>query len=132
MKSIGTIQYRDNWWIWVIVDDQLGKYLRKLFYLARNRCEKLGNPSQGNHITVVSSHEKTENFEKFWKKYQGEPVEFEVILEPDTNSNAWWFPIKSTKLEDIREELGLPRQRIYNDLHYCPGYERMGNDYEPR
>ena len=132
MNSEGIIQYRDNYWVWLLVDDQLGKYLRKLYYLARKGCHKLGSPSQGEHITVVSSHEKNENFDKFWKKYDGESAEFQILFPPDTNSNAWWYQVKSAKLEDLREELGLPRQRGFAELHYCPGYERTGRDYELR
>lgn len=128
IESIGTIRYRPNWWIWLEVDPNLGKYLRHLCFLASYKCKKLGRPSQGEHITVVSSHEKISEAEKYhylWGKYEGLQVEFSIILEPDTNGNAWWFPIRSISLELIREELGLSRKRAI-DLHYCPGYENPG------
>ena len=130
ISSLGIIEYRDNYWVWLLVDDQLGKYLRKLYYLARKRCYKLGSPSQGEHITVVSSHEYNRNFDRFWYKHNRRPITFEILFPPLTNGNAWWYTIKSKDLEEIRGELGLPKQCEFAELHYCPGYERIGKDYE--
>lgn len=129
MKSQGILRYRSNWWIWLECDYELGRYLRRLYFLATHKVYKLGKPSWDEHITVVSSHEKTEKFEKYWNKHEGKIIDFSLDLFPQTNGNAWWFPIVSQTLEDIREELGLNRLRNI-PLHFAVGYERMGKVYE--
>ena len=126
MQSIGTIKYRPNWWIWLECDYQLGKYLRKLFFNNNFGLIKLAKPSWDEHITIVSHHEYNDTFSAHWNKHENKQIQFEIILETlSTNSNAWWYSIKSKELEDIREELGLGRERII-PLHFCIEYEREG------
>lgn len=125
IQSIGTIRYRSNWWIWLECDYELGRYLRRLHYNFVYKVCKLGKPSWDEHITVVSSHEKTDKFEQFWGKYEGLSVNFEVEIAPQTNGNAFWMPVHSKKLENIREELGLVKQRMI-PLHFAVGYEYPG------
>lgn len=131
LKSSGSIVYRHNWWVWIQCDPQLGKYLRKLYRLARRNVDKLGQPSQGEHITVVSREEKNDNFERLWKRHEGKSVEFELILNPQTNGNAFWFPVMSKDVENFRIELGLQAKRI-PEIHFCCGYLRQGKSYESR
>jgi len=106
--------------MWLEVDPQLGKYLRKLYFLAQYGVSKLGKPSWDDHITVVSSHERTPLFEKFWWLHEGREVKFNLFFEPATNDNAYWYPITSEGLNEIRRELGLGERMI--PLHLAAGY----------
>lgn len=129
IESFGHICYRDDWHIYLNCDHELGKYLRKLYSLARRNVEKLGRPSRNEHITVVSNYEKNENFELLWRKYEGDKVNFILILEPQTNGNAFWFPVISQQLNNLRIELGLPE--IKNPrLHFCCGYLYQGKFHD--
>lgn len=129
LKSIGTVRYKSNWWIWLDVDYELGRYLRHLYLLARRKCCKLGRPSQQEHITVVSSHEKNGLFEQLWMKHEGREIEFWIDLDkPKTNGNAIWHPIISPDLENLRIELGLTANRN-PDLHFCCGYLYQGKTF---
>ncbi len=121
ITSIGTLRYRKNWWVWLEVDYELGRYLRRLYFFAQYGCSKLGRPSQDEHITIVSSHEKTDRFEAVWGVHEGREIEFTVLLKPETNSNAVWCPVRSIGLEEIRLELGLSAER-HIPLHFAVGY----------
>lgn len=57
------------------------------------------------HISVVR-HEDSINME-FWGKYQGEQVEFEYSSHIHNGTVYWWLNAFSTRLEEIRVELGL-------------------------
>lgn len=129
INSTGTIRYRSNWWIWLECDYELGRYLRRLFFAQRFKVEKLGKPSWDEHITVVSSHEYLPTFPSLWGKHEGRECEFTVVLEPKTNGNAWWMPVKSVELEGLRIELGLEPER-HIPLHFAVGYQYPGKVVE--
>lgn len=57
------------------------------------------------HISVVR-HENKLNME-YWRKYEGEQVEFEYSNYIHSGTVYWWLNAFSTRLEEIRVELGL-------------------------
>lgn len=58
------------------------------------------------HISVIRK-EIPKNLEA-WNKYRGQEVEFEYEMFPYNSDTYWWLNCWSSKLEDIRVELGLP------------------------
>jgi len=57
------------------------------------------------HISVVR-HEHSVNMEH-WGKYEGQQVEFEYTNYVHNGRVYWWINAFSTRLEEIRVELGL-------------------------
>lgn len=74
------------------------------------------------HITVVRSGKETPLNREAWGRYDNEVVSFEydnnvVQSGPYYTINAW-----SERLEEIREELGLPRTRVgFDEFHITIG-----------
>jgi len=124
MRCHGTLEYRDNYWIWLKVEEEFGRYLRRLFLLGNGT--KLQRPSNDSHITVASSHEVTDDYRVMYEYYKllmpnGTKLPFTVDLNLWTNGNAYWYPVKSVAIEDFREKLGLPREREFS-IHFAIGY----------
>lgn len=128
ITSYATISYRPNWWIIAYVDYELGKYLRKLFSYAHYHTVKLGKPSWDEHITVVSQHEEDKIHKNLWNRHQNRSVSFNIILTPFTNGNAYWYPVESAELDEIRTELGLSNPREV-PLHFAIGYLKQGKEH---
>lgn len=123
METTGTLKYQDQNRLWVLIDYEVGAYLRKLFWL--ERYVKLGRPSRTEHISVVSHYERILNPD-FWNKYENKPVYVNIELETYTNGNAWWCRIYSNELNYVREELGLENPKKV-PLHLGFGYERINS-----
>ena len=62
------------------------------------------------HISVVR-HEHTIN--EHWGKYEGEEIDFEYDTHIHHGKVYWWLNAFSTRLEEIRIELGLPVSSEY-------------------
>lgn len=116
---IGNIQYKDNWWVWLLIDEEFTRYLRRLFLLGNGI--KLQRPSQDSHITVISSHEKENLILDKWKINDGIELSFNIDFTLYTNSNAYWYPVISKDLDDFRSNLGLTNPRKF-PLHLGIGY----------
>lgn len=109
-------------WSVIEVDYGLGKYLRSLFYISTDRLIKLQQPSNQEHITLISpydSYNKT-----LLRDYNGLNVEFEIVTDLYTNGNAYWVPVFSKQADKIREAVGLGKPGI--PLHFCVGYKYIG------
>lgn len=63
------------------------------------------------HISVVR-REHTVNME-YWAKYDGQSVDFEYDTHIHHGTVYWWLNAFSTRLEEIRVELGLPVSSEY-------------------
>ena len=111
-----TIRYRGSWVIGD-VDHDVGRYLRRLFLLTYGI--KLERPSNSEHITIASSYEEKNTI--LWGVHEGEVVTCIPDMTLWTNGTALWIPIKSDRMEEIREELGLLRVGEI-PLHFCVGY----------
>lgn len=65
-------------------------------------------PRYAAHITVVREYKEKVINREFWGKYQDEEVEFYYSPEIRCEGNYFWLDCFSTRLEEIRSELGLP------------------------
>lgn len=117
--TCGRLKQVGRYTVHVVIADDLGKYLRQLFLLANHRCQKLLPPANGYHITVNDSRD---DHLILSREYE---ISLTILLEPNTNGNAWWYPVVSTDLEQVRLNGGLSRNPAI-DFHYCIGYEREG------
>lgn len=77
----------------------------------------------GSHITVNYGVTETLVSES------GIVIDFAVVLDVYTNGNAYWCPVVSKQLEEIRSSSGLASSPEFG-LHYCIGYLREGKNYE--
>lgn len=119
INSFGTIRYLDNYWVWVDVDNSLSRYLRRLFLLGHGI--KLQKPSNSDHITVVTSHEKEKINTAKLGYMAGDTVSFSISLDLWTNGNAYWYPVISKDIDNFRTALGLDNPRPI-PIHFCIGY----------
>ena len=105
-KSTGQLKYFNRWLI-IVVDKDICKYYSKLINYY-SKPIKLHPSKDGPHITVIAGKYETIVNQIYWKKYDGNPIEFEYKNEIDTDGNYFWLPVQCTRIEDIRIELGLP------------------------
>lgn len=105
-KSTGILRYGKNKVI-VEIDPGISDFYRSLIpkYLPYNR--QLYAP----HISVVRK-ETPPNME-YWEKYEGQPIEFEYDNEIQIGTVYFWLNCFSVRLEEIRQELGLPVSSPY-------------------
>jgi hypothetical protein len=87
----------------VEIDPEIANYYRSL--IPKHITFK--KPLHPAHISVVRKA-IPENME-FWGKYEGEIITFEYDPYICFSEKYCWLRCYSTRLEDIREELGLPR-----------------------
>jgi len=104
-----------NWWM--VLDcstEEIGRYYRHLYWLEHGQSTtKLAKPYWGAHVTVVRNEEPPNK--DLWWNYDGERVEFEYL--PGVQSNYsderfrsfWWVNVICPRFEEIRVELGLPK-----------------------
>ena len=117
----GKLLYYPSWWLIVKVDEDVCRYYRNLIHF-HNRPLRLNPSKHGAHITVIAGkYEKPdEEHEYLWGKWEGEHIHFGYSSEIDTNDEYFWAPVKCTRIEDIREELGLP-PKILHPWHLTVG-----------
>lgn len=125
---IGQLSYSDDWWLTCEISRETGRYYRRLFEMYRWGVEKALPPSNGYHITIISPHELGMFDTSLWGYKSGDTIQFDILLEPQTNSNALWFPVVSKDIDDLRLKFGMPIERAI-PLHFCVGYLRQGKDY---
>jgi len=105
-KSSGYLHYdKDNllrYKLVLSVDQEIIRYYR---YLLPNSFA-LNSQMYDGHISVVRK-EVPLNME-FWGKYENELVEFEYSHAMRNGAIYFWIDVFSKRLEEIREELGLP------------------------
>ena len=111
--SIGKLQYFEDQLV-LLVDPNLVRYFRSLIPKYIEHRAQANKP----HITVVrGSGIEFPNREK-WGLHDGESVEF--IYGPLIKFDYKYYTIsvQSKGLEEIREELGLPKHRLgFKDFH---------------
>jgi len=108
----GNLLYYPTWWLIAKVEGDICKYYRTLvkFY---NRSLKLNPPKHGAHITIIAGKYEKPSNENLWNKYQGDRIEFEYDPFITIDREYFWVEVKCKRIEDIREELGLPRTIIH-------------------
>lgn len=102
--STGVLRYFDDWRLVMEVDRGLADYYFSLIppWLPKNK------PRWLPHVTVVRAEKEVPLHPEFWKKYDGESLEF--LYSPIVHQGHiyYWLHVYCVKLEDIRIELGLP------------------------
>jgi hypothetical protein len=65
----------------------------------------------GPHISVIAGKYETitDGFKPLWNKYQDCQINFQYCEEVENDGEYFWLPVKCEQIENIREELGLPR-----------------------
>lgn len=134
MRSLGFLDYNpplngshfNEWWLILKVNNQdIGRYYRTLYTKFYHNCRTIEPASWKDHITIVRNEEPI--FKEFWLRYQNLEIEFDYEPIVKTNGQHYWFEVDSPALLDLREELGLSRQPLYN-LHLTIG--NTGETYE--
>jgi len=115
-KSVGILRYSADYKLVVEVDQGLSDYYRSLI----PKWHVVRPQKYAAHITVVRKEMPT-NLE-FWEKYEGDEVEFCYNPEVQVGKVYYWLNVFSCRLQEIREELGLPRHSELTrppDGRYC-------------
>jgi len=116
-KSVGVLNYGTYPKVVLNIDKDIAAYYRSLIPKVQSTAPDFALPMYAPHITVVRIGKETPSKEN-WGKYEGEKVPFEYENYVYSDNLYFWLNAYSTRLEDIREEMGLPRIRIgYNDFH---------------
>ena len=108
----GVLIRKADWQILELEVD-IGRYFRRLFL--KGHGIKLEAPSWREHITVISSWDAP-----LEQDFTGETIEFSIELQLWTNGNAFWYPVVSQRLNEIRFQQGLGEPLI--PFHFCFGY----------
>ena len=116
-KLLGDRQ-SEKWWLVMMCDPEIGKYLRHLYHLARWRCDSMQACSWECHVTVIRNEEPPVKL--CWEKYASIDIDFEYGNEVSSDSMYFWVPVTCERALDVREELGLPRDPEY-PLHLTVG-----------
>ena len=128
IKSLGNLRYSPqalgtsffNWWLVVDADQEIGRLYRALYKMEAFGCGSLQRPAWAEHVSVIRNEEPPENKKHLWKKYDGEPIEFEYIPVVRGNGQHFWLDVHCERALEIRTELGLPYQPDYG-LHLTIG-----------
>lgn len=79
-------------------------WLKKHFHL------EVQLPAWRPHVTVLDGRIAVrEEKHHLWKKYQGELITFEYNVNIEQHWKFWTLPVRSERLNEIREELGFAR-----------------------
>lgn len=125
----GILQQTHEKWYSLSIDRSFGRYLRHLFWLSTYKIIKLLPPMRNDHITLIDKWETVEFSREGLIPLIGKQYAFSLSLQNIyTNGNAWWIPIISDELENLRKSLGLPPKQI--PLHWGIGYEYEGKNKE--
>ena len=90
------------------VDRGLADYY---FALIPKWLGRLNKPMYAPHVSVVR-HE-TPALLRAWGRQSGEEVEFLYANYVHNDGTYWWLNVFSSRLEEIRQELGLPLSSPY-------------------
>lgn len=110
--SLGTLKYSDNPYKLIVeVEQSVSDYYKSLVPKYIN----LKKPAFSAHISVI----RTEPIPlmEFWNKYDGEKVLFSYENVIYNDELYYWLNAYCPKLEEIREELGMPKT---SNITYSP------------
>lgn len=115
ISTSGILTYYVSWAV-VYLDIELGRYYRSLCPKAWNLQAPLYPP----HVTIV--RKDVEKPTGNWRYKADQKINLAYIPQVKTDGIYFWLDCFSPELEDIREKLGLPRQRIgYSNFHITIG-----------
>jgi len=125
-KMTGRLSYGDNNRVVLEIGTsaesayEFGRYLRSFLPKSIKIAPQMYPP----HITVVRAFkEYVDPNHPAWKKHDGRMIDFEYDMENIYYNKPYYFlKVYSDELKDIREELGLPRERPgFKDFHLTIG-----------
>jgi hypothetical protein len=96
----------------------------QIAYEGRQRTRQLHRvglqpPMFAVHVTVVRGQERVpEDKQHLWKAHEGEVIEFEYCLTPEVKYGFWHLNVRSPRMMQLREELGLTAE---HNLHLTIG-----------
>lgn len=97
------------------------------WFLEKRFSLKLNKTLRGTHISFIADrYSDKEKWDMTAKKYHGKSITFYYEIEPRSNVEHWWLRVHSPDAEDIREELGLPREP-FHPFHLTLGYANNKN-----
>ena len=108
LTSVGTLRYSENPYKLIVeVDPEIVRYYRALLpkYIHTNP------QAYAPHISVVRNEVPVHL--EHWGKYEGQPLEFTYEGYVYSGQVYIWLNAFSTRLEEIRTELGLPVSTEY-------------------
>ena len=109
-KSSGILKYGSDWRLALEIDQQLADYYRSLI----PKWFRSQRPRWSAHVTVVRPEKEVPVNKEFWNKYKGEIINFEYSPYIHEDDYYYWINVYSTKLEEIRRELGLHMKTSFN------------------
>lgn len=103
-EAKGVLRYSENFRLVVEVDEELSNYYRSLI----PKWKPIQRQKYTPHVTVVRGRGDRPPNPEHWEKYQDEEIKF--LYSPDVQEGSvyYWLNVFSTRLEEIRGELGLP------------------------
>ena len=105
-KSTGKLHYGETKLV-VEIDQGLSEY----YFSLVPKYVKLNPQRYGAHISVVRKEVPPKM--EYWKKYQDEPIEFFYDPFIFNGTVYYWMNAFSSRLEEVRHELGLPVSSEY-------------------
>jgi len=105
-STYGTIRYNDDdgFRLTVEVDQDLSNYYRSLI----PKHLKVNRPRWPAHVTVVRPEKESPPKIRYWGDYEGEQIDFLYNPYVFCDKGYYWLEVWCSRLETIREELGLP------------------------
>ncbi len=128
-KAKGTLHYSEGKWLKLHVPHSIILYYK--WWINKALHVKVSTPTHGAHITVVTGkcnpitrvpYEPIVD-KKNWGKYENQSVSFTYDPYIHEGDVYFWTTVYSEELGDIREELGLPRER-YHPYHITVGNKK--------
>jgi hypothetical protein len=108
-EGCGTLCYYPSGWLLLDTADEIGKYYRQLGFLD-NRTLQLNPPRRTTHVTIIANKYEDRTSHPCWKKYEHKQIHFLYLPGVQDDGEYFWLQVICPHIEDIREELGLPRQ----------------------
>lgn len=88
------------------VSGDIAKYYS--YWIKKTLYVSLQPPAWRQHITVLNGrHEVPADRRHLWKKHHNETIHFEYSVDVQQHWKFWVLPVRSNRLETIREEFGL-------------------------
>lgn len=115
--STGRLRYIGDDSLIVEIDPDIARYYRNLF----PKYNPINGTRYAPHITVVRTG-RDEPLKEFWGKYEGHKVDFIYCPFIERSEVYFWLNVLCKKLEDIREELGLP---VITSMYAPDGYRKF-------
>lgn len=118
-NSTGTLRYGENNRVTLEIDPELVRYLLTMMPKYVEVQPQMYRP----HITVVRTRiESVDPDHPAWGKHEGKKIPFEYDPHIYYQEPYYFLKAYSKELEDIREELGLPRMRPgFKNFHFTIG-----------